>query len=124
MIEYTVYNSQGKFVMAKRSSLVTLPTLSDGEIAVLGLQDTMTRLVDNNVVDFSDEEKLEIATEEAADNLRSERNKILRESDWIDLPNSSMSDTKKQEWVDYRQALRDLPSTTNVLNPVWPTPPS
>jgi hypothetical protein len=123
MIEYTVYNSEGHFVMAKMTSDTELPILSDGNVAVAGLHHLMTRLINNNVVEFSDEEKLEIATTEAADNLRSKRNKILRESDWIDLPNSSMSDTAKQDWLTYRQALRDLPSSTDVLNPVWPTPP-
>jgi hypothetical protein len=123
MIEYTVYNSEGHFVMAKMTSDTELPILSDGNVAVAGLHHLMTRLINNNVVEFSDEEKLEIATTEAADNLRSKRNKILRESDWIDLPNSSMSDTAKQDWLTYRQALRDLPSSTDVLNPVWPEPP-
>jgi hypothetical protein len=109
--------------MAKMTSDTELPIFSDGNVAVAGLHHLMTRLINNNVVEFSDEEKLEIATTEAADNLRSKRNKILRESDWIDLPNSSMSDTAKQDWLTYRQALRDLPSSTDVLNPVWPTPP-
>jgi uncharacterized protein (DUF433 family) len=31
----------------------------------------------------------------------------------------------KQAWLDYRQALRDLPAnTTDPENPVWPTPPN
>jgi hypothetical protein len=31
----------------------------------------------------------------------------------------------KQLWLDYRQALRDLPANTvDPLNPIWPTPPA
>ena len=31
----------------------------------------------------------------------------------------------KQAWLDYRQALRDLPAnTTDPLNPVWPEAPT
>ena len=42
------------------------------------------------------------------------------------------SDEKKQEWLAYRQALRDLPSNQtpqidsdgNLTNVTWPTEPS
>ena len=125
MLEYTVYNSEGLFVMSKISSATELPTLSDGNIAVSGLHNMMTRLVDNNVVAFSDAEKLEIITQENLDQIRSKRNKLLVDSDWTDLPNCSMNDAKKIEWATYRQALRDLPSnTSDPANPVWPIQPS
>jgi Phage tail assembly chaperone protein len=42
--------------------------------------------------------------------LRLDRNIKLMASDWIELPSCNLSETKKQEWMDYRQALRDLPS--------------
>ena len=59
--------------------------------------------------------------------LREERNKRLQETDWrfrSDL-------TPSQEWIDYSQALRDLPSTAspkldeqgNLTNVTWPTKP-
>ena len=59
--------------------------------------------------------------------LREERNRRLQETDWrfrSDLnPN--------QEWIDYSQALRDLPSTASpeldgngqLSNVTWPTKP-
>jgi len=57
--------------------------------------------------------------------LRIERNRILKETDWTQMPDSPLSDTKKQEWATYRQALRDLPAnTTDPANPTWPTQPS
>lgn len=63
-------------------------------------------------------------TNKAFDILREARNKKLLECDWTQFPNSPLSETKKQEWDTYRQALRDLPAnTTDPENPVWPTPP-
>ena len=59
--------------------------------------------------------------------LREERNNRLQETDWrfrSDL-------TPSQEWIDYSQALRDLPSTATpklddngqLTNVTWPTKP-
>ena len=59
--------------------------------------------------------------------LRQERNRRIAETDWrfrSDL-------TPSQEWIDYRQALRDLPSTSSpeldengqLSNVTWPTKP-
>lgn len=55
--------------------------------------------------------------------LRRRRNELLTNSDWTQLPDSSVVDA--QAWADYRQALRDLPQTTlDPLNPTWPAAPS
>ena len=56
--------------------------------------------------------------------LRAERDIILSQTDkyaTIDFPHGS--EAAKQAWLDYRQALRDLPSTTDAANPTWPSPP-
>ena len=59
------------------------------------------------------------------DILRGERNELLQQSDWTQVPDSPLTDAKKTEWATYRQALRDLPSTTtDFSNPVWPSQPS
>lgn len=39
------------------------------------------------------------------DEVRKERNKVLSDSDWRFMSDQSPS----QEWIDYRQFLRDLP---------------
>ena len=60
------------------------------------------------------------------DKLRTERNNLISETDYLILPDYTISsEEKKQEWLNYRQTLRDLPSnTTDPENPVWPTKPS
>ena len=59
--------------------------------------------------------------------LRKERNRRLQETDWWAGKDVTMSQARK----DYRQALRDLPSTAsptldkqgNLTNVTWPTKP-
>jgi len=58
--------------------------------------------------------------------LREERNRRIAQTDYLftsDFPHTTPE--KKQEWLDYRQALRDLPTATeDPENPVWPVQPS
>jgi hypothetical protein len=55
------------------------------------------------------------------DDLRVERDKLLSESDWTQVPDAPVD---QAAWAAYRQALRDLPeNTTDPANPVWPTKP-
>ena len=57
--------------------------------------------------------------------LRSERDNLLLSSDFTQLGDIGLSESKKTEWVNYRQALRDLPAnTSDPANPTWPTKPS
>ena len=61
--------------------------------------------------------------------LRSKRNQLLAETDWVtlkalDLSNDGLGIQLPQVWMDYRQALRDLPANTvDPANPVWPVKP-
>ena len=74
----------------------------------------------------------EILSEYSYDVLRYERNKLLESSDKYalsDFPHNS--DEKKQEWLTYRQQLRDITtgqtpsvdSSGNLINIVWPSIP-
>ena len=57
--------------------------------------------------------------------LREERNRRIAQTDYLftsDFPHATPE--KKQEWFEYRQALRDLPTATeDPANPVWPVRP-
>ena len=61
--------------------------------------------------------------------LREEREKLLIQSDWRDLP--SYPGTDQAAWRTYRQELRDITETQtseldefgNLTNITWPTPP-
>ena len=58
--------------------------------------------------------------------LRTKRNTLLEHTDryaTIDYPHPT--EEVKQAWLDYRQALRDLPAnTTDPENPIWPEAPT
>ena len=57
--------------------------------------------------------------------LRSERDDLLLFSDFTQLSDTGLTDSKKAEWVTYRKSLRDLPAnTSDPANPTWPTKPS
>lgn len=53
--------------------------------------------------------------------IRSERVILLTECDWTQSRDLVLSND--EEWKKYRQALRDLPETVDVKNPVYPLKP-
>lgn len=61
-----------------------------------------------------------LEAEQPWNELRQERNRLIAETDYLALSDSTLS----AEMAAYRQALRDLPAnTTDPANPVWPTKP-
>lgn len=55
--------------------------------------------------------------------IKKRRSNLLKECDWI-CSVSDYSPPNKEEWIIYRQALRDITKQTNPYRLVWPTPPS
>ena len=53
--------------------------------------------------------------EQVATSKRSERNRLLTETDWTQGNDSPLSSDKKTEWANYRTALRNLPKVSG-----WP----
>lgn len=80
-------------------------------------------------VPFTESENSEyelLRFEEAVVAVRLQRNYLLRESDIFVLPDrwDSYTEEQKNAWKDYRQALRDLPTTiTNPFEINWPIKP-
>ncbi len=81
-------------------------------------------------MEFTAEEQKEIdarqkAFEDGAEDrawfaLRTKRDKLLAETDWMANSDVTMSDAQKS----YRQELRDLPANTaDPESPNWPTKP-
>ena len=97
----------------------------------------MTKIQINNTIrDMTAEEQAEYdarqvtpptAFEQSMIDLRQDRNKLLLECDWTDLPNAVLSDEKKTEWQTYRTNLRDitngLTTVEDVNSVTWPTKP-
>jgi hypothetical protein len=56
----------------------------------------------------------------SATQVRAQRNKILAASDYM-----ALADRITDEWRDYRQLLRDIPTQEGFPNTItWPTKPS
>lgn len=47
---------------------------------------------------------------EAWEELTQTRNNKLLASDWTQLPDAPISDSKKAEWATYRETLRQIPN--------------
>jgi Phage tail assembly chaperone protein len=73
-----------------------------------------------------DQEGIDQSIKDQWDWLREQRDKKLAACDWtVTVSDRPLSDEKKNEWVVYRQALRDLPANTPDPSQVtWPTPPT
>ncbi len=57
--------------------------------------------------------------------LKRVRERLLKEIDWTQMPDSPLTAEQKQAFADYRQALRDLPQQfDNPDDVVWPQKPS
>lgn len=85
----------------------------------------------NGIKPTEEELQAKIAELQAAEPmrlLREERDRLIALTDWRFRSDLSPS----QAWIDYCQALRDLPATAtpsldengNLTNVTWPTPPT
>ena len=63
--------------------------------------------------DATDDHKLE--------QVRLWRDVQLARTDWTQVADAPVN---AEAWAAYRQALRDLPDTIDIANPVLPDPPS
>ena len=101
---------------AIRRAYSNVVTIDDGTGAFDADGNQIT--LDQSLVDAA---AAELVTENAWSNLRTKRTKLLTETDYLALVDSTLSTDMRT----YRQALRDLPAnTSDPANPTWPTKPS
>jgi len=122
-MEYTVYDIETGLIHSHGSSqgLTDLNDilLNSGDGVIEGYHDRLQyKIIDGVPTEY---------TPDITPVLRTIRNGLLEESDWTQVNDSPLSDTKKAEWATYRQALRDVPATnssvTDIDSVVWPTKP-
>lgn len=92
--------------------------------ANLTVQNIKVLRVDGNIVIEEDPVRTEMITEGLWQNVRMRRNLLLSATDWTQLPDTQLNPVKKQQFIDYRQQLRDLPQSS--INPTtinWPLEP-
>jgi hypothetical protein len=121
MNSYTIYKKDTGEIIGTTTSDITIDqvSLNDGESAIEGNYSGLEYKIENN--------QAVARTEPITELIRQKRNDLLIASDWTQVNDSPLSDTKKEEWSTYRQELRDLPSsyqsTTNFDDVVFPTQP-
>ena len=87
------------------------------------------KVVNGVYIDLTPAEEAElVARAEAADldlsMVRSQRDSLLRSTDWTQVGDAALGDHTAEEWATHRQALRDLPSVySRVSEVVWPFNP-
>jgi hypothetical protein len=55
--------------------------------------------------------------------IKIERDRLLAETDFTMMMDIPITEESRNDFIEYRQSLRDLPENVDVFNPVWPTKP-
>ena len=93
----------------------------------------MNKLLNGVLVPMTADEISEINARQAAApsetdikwlQVRNERNRLLLQTDWVVTKASETGVAVSDDWKNYRQALRDVPTQSDPDNITWPTKPS
>lgn len=121
MADFTIYKTDTGEIISNGSTNadITDILLEDGQSVIEGIYE----VGEHKIIDGS-------PVEQSVDfwsTIRLQRNELLKQSDWTQVNDSPLSDSKKQEWATYRQSLRDLPATyesvNNIADVIFPTIP-
>jgi len=125
MIRAVIYevssgNIRSCFKGAERNLSLNVP---EGHDYIISEEDVENKIVVDGVLTSLPSEVIEQKKiSRSWHNLRKERNYLLSECDWTQVPDAPVDSAA---WATYRQQLRDLPAnTTDPRNVVWPEPPS
>lgn len=78
----------------------------------------------NDIKEYSITNDIDVRNDILMSEIRQKRDMLLKECDWTQIPDSPLAANIKQDWANYRQALRDFPANVVDLdNPVWPEKP-
>lgn len=115
----------------KNAELLT----ADGYLPVVVIEEATTekpiikyREVNGQIEQYAEAAPVPAVPEPTAEQqemqIRSQRNSLLSLSDWTQLADAPLTAEQKQEWAEYRQALRDVPEQAGFPeNVVWPSTP-
>jgi len=139
MIDYAIYNSQGKFISAGSAEFVDENSLESGHGIYYGSVDIFTDYFDLDIQAVvqktpqpSSNHEFDYATKtwvlnpaQAQQQVLSQRQRLLEETDWTDTVSAQIRLGSMYEvWQAYRQALRDITSQAGYPTAVeWPTRP-
>ena len=93
------------------------------------MADPRYKVVDGEYIELTAEEIQELEDRKAAADLdftfvRSQRDAMLRDTDWTQIADASLGAHTAEDWAAYRQELRDLPAGfSKVSEVVFPDDP-
>ena len=87
------------------------------------MADPRYKVVDGEYIELTAEEIQELEDRKAAADLdftfvRSQRDAMLRDTDWTQIADASLGAHTAEEWAAYRQELRDLPAGFSKVSEV------
>jgi len=85
-----------------------------------------TGIIEKNMeIIFSDDGNITFTPIPNIDELKIQRNELLRASDWTQLSDAALTLELKLVWADYRQTLRDIPQQQGFPDDFyWPWKPN
>ena len=93
----------------------------------------MKQLLNGTIVEMTDEEIAQYNARQPSDakilshkweSIRAQRDMLLNKTDWMVTKALETGVPVTDAWKNYRQALRDVPTQSDVDNINWPTEPS
>ena len=93
----------------------------------------MKQLLNGTIVEMTDEEIAQYNARQPSDakilshkweSIRTQRDGLLNKTDWMVAKADETGVPITDAWKNYRQALRDVPTQSDVDNINWPTEPS
>lgn len=84
---------------------------------------TIYTLVDGEIVETEFVPDQDVVIVSQWESVRTQRNKLLQETDWIVIKHNESGDLMPEEWKIYRQNLRDITNQDDPFNIIWPSKP-
>jgi hypothetical protein len=92
--------------------------------------DNLTHRLSQSIVNIDNEwcqlwESRELKISLASNNIRAKRDRLLSNTDWVVTNNLEIGNPIPQEWLYYRQSLRDVTEQSGFpYNVTWPIEPN
>lgn len=114
MINFIVYDEDGTIAKTGTCNKANMQMQAkSGQYVIEGIADDSKHIiVDGQIFDKAVDNSIFI------DELRLNRNMLLSEIDWTQMPDAPLSDAQKSQYRKYRKALRDLPSKYGTINSI------
>jgi len=114
MIDFIVYDNDGNILRTGKCPQSILHTqASENENIMQGVaSDDKHIIVDGEIVDKPVDSSVDMVQ------VRQERNRILSQTDWTQIPDAPLSEEQKDQYKRYRTALRDLPSIYDTITSI------